>query len=92
MIASFRSRALKRFWERNDARRLPPQDVTRIRRIPWSLDQATEPQDLDIPGYHFHRLTGNLQGRYAVTVRGNWRITFAWDGGNAIEVNFEDYH
>lgn len=92
LIASFRSRALKRLWERNDARRLPPQDVPRIRRILRLLDQATAPEDLDLPTYHFHPLTGDLRGRYAVTVRANWRITFAWDGGDAVEVDYEDYH
>ena len=39
-----------------------------------------------------HILTGNLKGRYAVTVTRNWRITFAWEDGDAVQVNFEDYH
>ena len=92
MIRSFRSRALKRYWERNDARQLPPQYVPRIQRILAVLNEAHTPQDLDIPGFHYHPLTGNLQGRHAVTVRANWRITFAWSGADAIEVAYEDYH
>lgn len=94
MIASFRSRALKRFWERNDGRRLPPEDIGRIERILNLLDIATEPAAMNLPGYHFHALTGDLAGRYAVTVRANYRITFAWDEdeGGAVEVDYEDYH
>ena len=60
MIRSFRSRALQRYWERNDARRLPAQDLARIRRILGLLNQAGAPQDLDLPRFHFHPLTGNL--------------------------------
>lgn len=92
MIASFRSRALKSLWERNETRRLPADQVDRIRRILRLLDQATGPQDLDLPTFHFHPLTGDMNGRYAVTVRANWRIIFAWDGGDAVDVDYEDYH
>ena len=40
----------------------------------------------------FHALTDDMKGRYAVTVSANWRITFAWDGEDAIQVELEDYH
>ena len=56
------------------------------------LEASDTPSDMDVTGLHFHRLTGNLAGRFAVTVRANWRITFAWDGGDAVEVDYEDYH
>lgn len=92
MIGSFRSRALKRFWERNDARRLPPDQIPRIRQILRLLDTSLAPQDLDVAGLHFHPLTGDMKRRYAVTVKANWRVTFAWDGEDAIDVDHEDYH
>ena len=47
---------------------------------------------MNIPGYKFHPLTGNRKGTYAMTVTGNWRITFRFDGKDAIDVNLEDYH
>jgi len=47
---------------------------------------------MDLPGFGFHALTGNLKGRYAVTVSRNWRITFGWDKGDAIDIDLEDYH
>ena len=92
MIRSFRSRALKRFWERNDSRRLPPVDVDRIAMILDALDSATMPEDMDLPGLNFHALGGEMKERYAVTVRANWRITFTWEDGDAIAVDYEDHH
>lgn len=92
MIASFKSRALKRYWTRDDASRLPAQDVKRIAMILDRLDAAVVPQDMDLPGMRFHALSGNRKGDYAVTVRANWRITFRWDGEDATHVDYEDYH
>jgi len=43
-------------------------------------------------GWRFHALKGQAKGRYAVDASGNWRITFAWDGEDAIDVDLEDYH
>jgi proteic killer suppression protein len=47
---------------------------------------------MNIPGYRFHALTGNRKGTYAVTVTGNWRITFRFAGEDAIDVDLEGYH
>ena len=92
MIASFRSRALKRYWERSETKRLPPTSIDRIKVILDRLDAAIEPKDLDLPGFGFHSLKGNRKGEFAVTVTRNWRITFAWRAGDAINVDLEDYH
>lgn len=92
MIASFRSKALRRFWTRSDARGLRPDWVGRIERQLSLLDQAERPEDMDVVTYGFHALTGDRAGRYAVTVSRNWRLTFAFDGRDAVEVDLEDYH
>ena len=92
MIASFRSKDLARYWERNDASGIRPDWRKRVKLILSALDAATVPEDMNIPGLGFHPLTGNLAGRYAVTVSHNWRITFGWEGEDAIEVDLEDYH
>lgn len=92
MIASFRSRALKRYWERSETRRLPPVSVDRIRLILDRLNAAVEPSDLDLPGLGFHALKGSRKGEFAVFVTRNWRITFGWQDGDAVNVDLEDYH
>jgi proteic killer suppression protein len=56
------------------------------------LDRARRPEALNAPGLGFHRLKGNRADTYAVSVSGNWRLTFKWDGEGAADVNLEDYH
>jgi toxin HigB-1 len=92
MIRSFRSSALRRFAESGDGSRLSIPNTDRVRRILQALNAARRPQDMDIPGYGFHALKGDLKGRYAIRARGNWRITFAWHDTDAIDVDLEDYH
>lgn len=92
MIKSFRSRALRDFFETGSARKLSVQNPARIGRILALLDDAARPQDLNIPGYRFHSLKGKAAGRYAVDASANWRVTFGWLGEDAVEVDLEDYH
>jgi proteic killer suppression protein len=92
MIQSFRSRALKRLWERNDASKLPPDRLQRITMLLDRLDTAANPEDMNLPGFGFHKLSGTSKGRYAVSISANWRITFGWLEQDAIDVDFEDYH
>ena len=72
---------LRRFWERGDASRLNPAHLARIERL---LD--------DLPGLQLHQLTGNRRETWAVRVSGNWRLTFRFEDGQAVDVNLEDYH
>ena len=53
---------------------------------------AKDPEDMDLPGYRLHRLRGNLRGFWSITVSGNWRIVFRFDGGNAFDIDLIDYH
>lgn len=92
MIRSFRSKALRRLAEHGDASKLSVPNVRRVETILARLEGALAPEDLNLPGYRWHRLKGKDKGRYAVDASGNWRITFAWDGRNAIDVDLEDYH
>ena len=92
MIRSFRHKGLERFFRRGDYRGIPAQSGTRIERILDRLDAAMRPDDMNLPGYRSHRLKGDRAGTHAVTVTGNWRITFAFDGEDATGVDLEDYH
>ncbi len=92
MIRSFKSKPLERFFATGDGRRLSVQNPKRIANILRALDDASRPEDVNLPGFRFHALTGRGKGRYAVNASGNWRITFAWHEGDAIEVDLEDYH
>ena len=91
MIRSFRSKPLRKFAEHGDASRLPVRKADRVRRILVALDAATKPEDMNLPGLRFHGLQGKPK-RYAVDASGNYRITFGWDGEDAVDVDLEDYH
>jgi proteic killer suppression protein len=93
VIRSFRSKALRLFAEKGDPSKLSvPRSSERIRRILAALNAAQRPEDMDIPGNKFHALKGDRKGDYAVWVTGNWRITFAWDDRDAVNVDLEDDH
>jgi proteic killer suppression protein len=92
MIRSFRSKPLKRFASAGDGSKLAVQKPERVRRILLLLDSALRPGEMDVAGLRFHALTGGNKGRYAVWASENYRITFGWDGENAIDVDLEDYH
>lgn len=48
--------------------------------------------EMNLPGLGLHALKGDEAGRFAVTVSRNWRITFAFAGEDAVEVDLEDDH
>lgn len=91
MIKSFRSKALRRFAETGDASLLPVRNHDRVRRILNALEVATMPEQMNIPGWRFHGLHGTPK-RYAVDASGNYRITFGFEGQDAVAVDIEDYH
>ena len=72
--------------------RLSVQNTKRIANILRSLDDASRPEDMNLPGFRFHALVGRDKGRYAVSAGGNWRITFGWIEGDAVDVDLEDCH
>lgn len=92
MIRSFRHKGLERFFTKSDRRGIDAKQADRILRMLDRLDAAATPKDMDLPGYRFHSLKGDRKGAYAVSVSGNWRITFRFEQDDAVEVNLEDYH
>jgi len=47
---------------------------------------------MNLPGWKFHALKGALAGHFAVTVNKNWRLTFTFEGEDAVLVDYQDYH
>ena len=92
MILTFKHRGLERFFKKGDHRGIIARTEVRTERILDRLDTVVRPEDMNIPGFKFHQLSGTRKGTYAVTVTANWRITFKFDGKDAIDVDLEDYH
>src|SRR5436190_15123704 len=70
MIRSFRDKALERFFATGDGRRLSVQNTRRTANILRSLDDASRPEDMNLPGFRFHALVGRDKGRFAVSASG----------------------
>ena len=61
-------------------------------RILTALDLSGGREGMDIPGFRLHQLRGRLQGHWAVSVSANWRVTFRFEDGHAVDVDYLDYH
>jgi toxin HigB-1 len=92
MIRTFKSKALRKLFENGDARSVPVDQINRIENRLMTLNASRAAEDMNVAGYGFHRLSGDLKGFYAVKVTGNWRIIFRFEDGDALDVDHVDYH
>lgn len=92
MIRSFRHKGLKRLFEEGDRSKVQAAQADKISRILALLKRATGPDDMSLPGYRLHPLKGDLAGFWAVSVSGNWRIVWRFEGQDAADVDLIDYH
>ena len=91
MIKSFRHKGLKELFEKGASGKVTAALRARAMRRLDALDVATEPNDMNVPGFNFHALRGKPQ-RYSVHVNGPWCITFEFKDGDAHRVDLEQYH
>ena len=92
MIKAFRHRGLRELYQRGKSSKVAQGHVPKLLRILTALDQSVGPEGMNIPGFRLHPLKGRLLGCYAVSVSGNWRVTFRFEGNHAVDVDYLDYH
>lgn len=92
MIKSFVHKGLKEFYYTGSKKGIKPEHASRLSRMLDRLDASTSAQDMDLPGYNLHSLKGNKKDMWAVYISGNWRMTFYFEGQDAIFVDYIDYH
>lgn len=92
MIKTFRHKGLRQLFETGRSRGVSADLVRRAVRQLDLLNAAASAQDMNLPGYRLHELKGARRGTWSITVSGNWRITFTFAGGDAYDVDLEDYH
>ncbi|NHB93081.1 type II toxin-antitoxin system RelE/ParE family toxin [Photorhabdus cinerea] len=92
MIKSFKHKGLKKFFETGSTAGIDARQAPKIATRLEVLNRAVKIEDVDIPGFCLHPLTGNRNGVWSVTVTGNWRITFELCNCDVYIVNYEDYH
>lgn len=92
MIKSFRHSGLKELYEEGRSARVAQGHISKLLRVLTALDRSGSPSGMDIPGFRLHPLKGPMKGRYAVSVSANWRVTFRFEDGHAVDVDYLDYH
>jgi proteic killer suppression protein len=92
MIRTFAHKGLAELWSKGRTAKIDAKQQERILRRLDRLDAAIRPEEMNLPGFDFHALRGHRPTRYTVHVNGPWCITFAFEDGDAIAVDFEQYH
>lgn len=92
MIKSFRHKGLEKFFKSGSTAGIQPKHAVKLQIQLTALNSATRPEDMSAPGWRLHPLKGSLAGHWAITVNGNWRMTFFFEGDNAVLVDYQDYH
>ena len=92
MIKHFRHRGLQAVFEQGSKAGIQPHHAARLARQLKHLDRSKLPADMNVPGWKLHPLSGQLENLWSVWVNGNWRLTFAFEGENAVLVDYQDYH
>jgi len=92
VIETIKHKGLRCFHEKTDRSGSRPDMVDKVQKILSALEAADRPEEMKLPMFRFHPLTGNRRGTYSVTVKANWRVTFRFQDGAAYDVDLEDYH
>ena len=92
MIKSFRHKGLKVFFESGSTKGINSQHVNKIKRQLAVLNRAVKPEDVNMPGWNLHSLSGDLNDHYSIKVSGNWRMTFIFVGTDTELFDYQDYH
>ena len=92
MIETIKHKGMRRLYEKNDRSGIRADQMDKVQKILSALEAANGLEDLALPSFRLHPLTGDRRGTYSVTVKANWRITFRFHEGAAYDVDLEDYH
>jgi proteic killer suppression protein len=91
MIRNFRHKGIEKFFKTGSKAGIQPKHATKLNDQLTALSIAKRPAEMDLPGWQLHQLSAELAGNWAVSVNGNWRLTFAFEGEDAVLVDYQDY-
>jgi len=92
MITSWKHKGLERFFKTGSKAEINPKHVNRLKILLQTLNAAVQPEDMNLPSFDYHPLTGKLKKHYSVSVSGNWRLIFKFEDKHAVSVDYLDYH
>lgn len=92
MIRTFRHKGIELFFRTGKTSGIQAKHASKLRLLLGRLHHASGPRDMAAPGWRLHALKGDLAGHWAVWVDAHWRLTFAFENGDAVLVDYQDYH
>lgn len=92
MIKSFKHKGLEQFFKTGSTAGIQRKHSAKLRLQLTALNNAIKPEDMNAPNWRLHRLKGSLKNHWSISVNGNWRLTFKFNGSNAEVVDYQDYH
>jgi proteic killer suppression protein len=92
MIGSFRHKGIQKFFQTGSTAGIQGKHATKLRIQVTALDSVKRPEEMNAPGWNLHPLKGELKGHWSIQVSGNWRLTFMFEGEDAVLVDYQDYH
>ena len=93
MIKTFRHKGLEVFFLTGSKAGIQPAHAAKLENQLLRLNVAKDPSYMNLPGWNLHPLKGrDLKGHFSVWVNGNWRMTFTFEGEDAVLVDYQDYH
>ena len=92
MIRSFRHAGLEKFFLTGSKAGIQPAHARRLEIQLGTLNLPRNTAAMDVPGWDLHPLKGDLANHWSVKVNANWRMTFKFEGEDAILVDYQDYH
>jgi len=92
MIKTFKHKEIEKFFATGSKAGIQPKHATKLTEQLGRLNEAAKAEDMNLPGWQWHPLHGALAGYFSVSVNGNWRLTFTFEGSDAILVDYQDYH
>ena len=92
MIKSFAHKGLQQFYESGSKKGIQPEHAPKLSRILDRLDSSISSSDMNLPGFRLHPLKGDKHDMWSVSVSGNWRVIYYFEGQDAYLVDYQDYH
>jgi proteic killer suppression protein len=92
VIKSFRHKGVQRFFATGSKAGIQPKHAAKLEEQLALLNTVKRPEQMNVPRWRLHALHADLDGHWAVSVNGNWRLTFTFEGEDAILVDYRDYH
>ena len=92
MIRSFRDKDVEALFNDLSVRRFRAIERSARRKLLY-LHRARVLDDLKAPpGNQLEALKGDRKGQYSIRINDQWRLCFAWESGDAHDVEIVDYH